>query len=110
MDKNKKSYLKGAATGVALGALAGAVAGILFAPKSGKETREDIAKTLHEIKDKVADQLEKAGDFTKEKYSDVVESVVANYEKAKKITTKQATEIKKDLTSGFDKVKKSAKN
>ncbi|MBR5418759.1 YtxH domain-containing protein [Candidatus Saccharibacteria bacterium] len=29
--------------GAALGAIGGAIAGVLFAPKSGKETRKDIA-------------------------------------------------------------------
>lgn len=52
------------------GAVAGAVAGVLFAPRSGKETREDIAtwlknrreqtkETLSEIREKTHLQKEK---------------------------------------------------
>ncbi|MDF2674156.1 MAG: YtxH protein [Clostridiales bacterium] len=42
--KAKKNLQKGIVTGAAIGTFLGAVGGILFAPKSGKETREDIKK------------------------------------------------------------------
>lgn len=45
-NDQRKGFLKGTVLGVAAGAALGAVAGILFAPKSGKQTREDIAKAL----------------------------------------------------------------
>jgi len=109
MKEENRSYIKGAAAGVALGAIAGAIAGILLAPKSGKQTREDIAKYIHEIKDKIVKQLEKAGDFTKEKYDEIVAKTVDTYKAGKKISTKEAAEIKQNLEKGFDKVKKSAK-
>ena len=105
MDKGQKEFLKGAAIGTA----AGAIAGILLAPKSGKETRKDIAKWVHKMKDEIAVELEKAGDFTKEKYQQVSASVVESYKKAKKITDKQAEKIKADLDKGYDKVKKVVK-
>jgi len=109
MDKNTKSTLKGVGVGLAVGAIAGAIAGVLLAPKSGKETRADIAKYAHEMKDKIAAEIEKAGDFTKQTYDAAVEKVVSTYEKGKKITAKQAKEIKGDLDKNFDKVKKVAK-
>jgi gas vesicle protein len=104
-----KKTMKGVGVGLAVGALAGAVAGILFAPKSGKETRADIANYLEEMKDKIAAELDKAGDFTKDTYKAAVEKVVGTYEEGKKITAKQAQEIKEELDEGFDKVKKAAK-
>lgn len=97
-----KDFLKGAA----IGAVAGAIAGILFAPKSGKETREDIAKFYHEMKDKIAEELTKAGDFSKETYQKVVKGVVSGYEKAKKISADEAVEVIDKLEAGFDSVKK----
>ncbi len=43
----------GLGLGVALGAAAGAIAGILFAPKTGKKTREDIKNAARTIEKKV---------------------------------------------------------
>lgn len=37
------------AVGVAAGAISGALAGVLFAPKSGKETRQEIAETTNGV-------------------------------------------------------------
>ena len=36
--------------GVGLGAIIGAAAGLLFAPKAGAETRQDLANKFREIK------------------------------------------------------------
>jgi len=52
---NKKGKF---ARGALLGALVGAVAGVLFAPKSGKETRDDIKKKGLEAKDVASDKFE----------------------------------------------------
>ena len=104
-----KKTIKGVGVGLAVGAIAGAVAGILLAPKSGKETRADIANYVHEMKDKIADEIDKAGDFTKDTYNAAIKKVVGTYEKGKKITASQAKEIQKDLEENFDKVKKVAK-
>jgi len=49
---------KGKAKWGILGVIAGAIAGVLFAPKAGKETREDIKKGAVKAKDEVG---EKAG-------------------------------------------------
>lgn len=42
--EKKKEVAKNVAVGTAIGTAIGAAAGILLAPKSGKETREDISK------------------------------------------------------------------
>ncbi len=41
--------------GVLLGVVAGVAAGLLFAPQSGRETREKIGERFHEIKEKVGE-------------------------------------------------------
>ena len=55
---------------LALGALvagvAGYVTGLLTAPKSGKETREDIAEKVGDVKDEAAEQLEHTQDELKQ--------------------------------------------
>lgn len=38
--------------------LAGLAAGVLFAPKSGKEMREDVKKKAHEVSNQANQQLE----------------------------------------------------
>lgn len=44
---------RGFATGAAIGAVAGVLVGILFAPKSGKETRQDIKDTGTKVAEKL---------------------------------------------------------
>ena len=47
------------AIGAAIGLTVGAVAGVLLAPKTGKETREDIVKTIQELPEKAKKLSEK---------------------------------------------------
>jgi len=100
MEKESKSVIIGATVGV----LAGAIAGILLAPKSGKETRADITNYIHEMKDKIAEELAKVGDVTRETYNGIVDKVVKVYELGKKITTEDADDIRKKLDDNYDKV------
>lgn len=46
--------------GFIIGSLIGAVAGILYAPKSGKETREDIGKSADELLEKAKERYDEA--------------------------------------------------
>ncbi len=71
-DKNVLIYML---AGVGLGAIIGAAAGLLFAPKAGAETRDELTGKLKELKGKteewiaeqkakrngVADALEEVG-------------------------------------------------
>jgi gas vesicle protein len=83
MSKNKSSMLLAGM----LGALAGAVGGLLLAPKSGKETRKDIAKLASEIsmrikmetsesKARIKDIFGKASEDAMDKYNEVKNTVV----------------------------------
>ncbi|MFC5405263.1 YtxH domain-containing protein [Cohnella soli] len=54
---SKKAFLLGTLTG----AITGAVAALLFAPKSGRELRGDIADTAHKVGEKTADIGRQAG-------------------------------------------------
>ena len=65
---SKKQTAKNVAIGASIGTAVGVAAGILLAPKSGKETREDITKTSKEALENVKDGLNVA----KEKIEEIV--------------------------------------
>ena len=56
MSEKNSDLLKG----LIIGGLIGAAVGVLYAPKSGKETREDIAQTTEELLNKAKEEYEKA--------------------------------------------------
>ncbi|KKU19894.1 MAG: hypothetical protein UX30_C0006G0024 [Candidatus Saccharibacteria bacterium GW2011_GWA2_46_10] len=50
------------AIGTLIAGAAGYISGLLTAPKSGKETRKDLADKADELKDQAAEELKKASD------------------------------------------------
>jgi len=73
-QKEKKDNLdtaKKIGVGVAIGLVAGATAGILSAPKSGKETREDICKKGKDVQEGFSQAVEKG----KEKVDEIKDKV-----------------------------------
>ena len=58
-NEAKKKAMKSAAIGAGIGAAVGVTAGVLLAPKSGKETREELAKHIKETSGMVKEKLEK---------------------------------------------------
>lgn len=105
MEKQSKGIILGASIGV----LAGAIAGVLLAPKSGKETRDEITKYIHEMKDKIAEELTKAEKITKDSYNEIVAKIVKVYELEKKISAEDAKDIKDKLDNNYEEVKKAIK-
>ena len=57
---------------------------------------------LMEIKDKIHERLATLGDFTQEKYEEVVKAVVAEYEAAKKVTAAEAKELEIKLRVEYE--------
>lgn len=64
----KSQTAKNVAIGAGIGTAMGVAAGVLLAPKSGKETRDDITKTTKETLENVKEGL----NIAKEKIEDVV--------------------------------------
>ena len=62
MLRRKQNTGKKLAAGAALGAVAGYFAGLLTAPKSGKETRQDIGNKAEQVKGSAEAQLQTAVD------------------------------------------------
>lgn len=51
--------------GFLVGAVAGGVAALLFAPSSGKDTRQKIVEGLGQTRDKVCDEYDHAREYAK---------------------------------------------
>ena len=117
MSDNFGSFIKGAL----VGAMAGAVAGVLLAPKSGKETREDIHKLAKEWSEKAADVYEDAMEtiydkavalravgkkLDEKKYLEMVKEVVDELKNDGKVTLEVATRLGAQLKRDWNKVQK----
>jgi gas vesicle protein len=76
MSENNRDLL----VGLLFGGLIGAALGILYAPKSGKETRDEIAGKTKELLGKAEELLGKV----KEEYEEAIERSKAAYESAVK--------------------------
>lgn len=68
----------------------GAALGILFAPRSGKKTREDIANAAKDGLDFVSENVNSAVKVIKDKSAELKEAVVEKYEE---ISNKNITEV-----------------
>ena len=107
MDQNQ---YRGGRAGAALaalvvGAIGGAIAGVLLAPKSGKETREDLKHVAEKMKHDISENLHQIGEVTKDRYRDVVDTVVNKYQQTKEITHDEAVDLKNKLDKNYDSVK-----
>ena len=78
--------------GLVIGGLFGAVLGILYAPKSGKETREDIARKTEDLLVKARDEYDQALEKSKRAYEAAVKRLkeveVSVKEKAEEVESK----------------------
>ncbi|MFA5182879.1 MAG: YtxH domain-containing protein [Syntrophales bacterium] len=68
MSDRAGDFLKG----LVIGGLVGAVIGILYAPKSGKETREEIGKKAEELLSKAKEEYEQALEKSRKTYETAV--------------------------------------
>ena len=76
---NENSSLGTILAAFAVGAIAGAGIALLYAPQSGKETRELLAKRTRELKDKVGEKVDDAKEMLAEKKA----MIAAAYEDGK---------------------------
>jgi gas vesicle protein len=73
-DKNVMLYML---AGIGLGAVIGAAAGLLFAPKAGSETREELSEKFRELKGKTEEWLAEQKSKRNTKGHDALEEVGA---------------------------------
>ena len=95
MGDNDSGTIKGLFVGIAVGFVAGAVTALFLTTKTGEELRSDIKRLAIEIRDKVDEKASKVKNISKDKYSEIIESVLASYKKVKDFTEKEIDLIRK---------------
>lgn len=105
--------------GLALGAVVGAVAGVLYAPKSGKETREDIKNKSIEVKDnatklyadaraslerKVTEIKKLNKKISLEKYNELVTEVINELKDRTTMSEEATKKLKQQLKNDYKKI------
>jgi len=94
---NCSSALKYGLIGFAAGLAAGAIAALFLTTKTGEELRTEIKKAVMDIREKAEEKASKVKNITKEKYAEIVQSVISSYNKAKEFTEKEIELIKRIL-------------
>ena len=74
---DKSNQVATVVSAFAVGALVGAAVAVLFAPRSGKETRVLLAKKTGELKDKVGGALHDAKEAICQKKAEIVAAMEA---------------------------------
>jgi gas vesicle protein len=80
MSDENTNQVGGIVAAFAVGALVGAGIALLYAPQSGRETRELLAQKTRELKDKAADALDGAKEMVRGKKDQILAAVEAGKE------------------------------
>lgn len=88
-----------------LGLAVGAVLGVLFAPKSGRETRTDIKAWMDDMSDELYYRVKNTQDLTKEQYNMIVDDIGNKYRKSKAIKDSELEDFISDLKMRWARIK-----
>ncbi len=115
-EKRRQERVKTAqkfAIGMGVVAAAGVATGIIFAPKSGKETRKDLKnkyfKCCSAMKDTLHKKVEMAKDYAEDaeqKATDIIKDVAEKTEAVKKNIKESSHEIKEDVHKTAENISK----
>jgi gas vesicle protein len=92
-----------------IGGVIGAALALLYAPKSGSETRNDISRTARRIKKNSADLIEETIDEVNEFASDLKERATNIIEQGMDLSDKAKKEIAVTLQNGQKAIEKQRK-
>jgi len=76
-DNNESTRAGGYLAAFAIGALIGTGAALLYAPRSGRETRDLLAKKGRDLKGRASEALEGATDFVQGKKAELAVAIEA---------------------------------
>jgi gas vesicle protein len=91
MSDEQSCAVGGYLTAFAVGALVGAGLALLYAPHSGQETRELLARRAIDLKDKAAKAVEEARDTVLEKKAELAAAVEAGKEAVREQRARHAS-------------------
>jgi gas vesicle protein len=77
-----------------LGAMAGAIGGLLFAPQSGKKTREEIAQMAKDISKQIKSSVEDTEDKVKEVFGNANKMAMDKYKEIKTMAVNKVAALK----------------
>ena len=103
---SNKNLFKGIMAGLAIG---GAI-GVLFAPKSGRQTRQDLKRAYKATSKDIAKRINDLEDISQSKYDQIVDAVVNEYQKLDPITQEQIDTLKATLQDKWNEVAKANSN
>lgn len=97
---SNKNLFKGIITGLAIGG----VLGVLFAPKSGRQTRQDLRRAYKATSKDIAKRISDLEDISQAKYNQIVDAVVNEYQKLDPITQEQIDALKEVLQQKWNEI------
>ena len=90
MSDEKQCNVGGTLAAFAVGAAVGAGLALLFAPRSGRETRELLAQRACDLRDKAVDSVDSAKELILEKKAEILAAVEAGKQAIREERSKQA--------------------
>ena len=100
MTKKESGKFKRFLTGATWGGIAGVIVGVLFAPKKGEETREEVKTSIDKLKggaDKTKGKLKEVKKDVEEKLPDIKAKVKSKVKEIKSKAKKEVTGAKDAL-------------
>lgn len=85
-----------------LGASVGSIVALLYAPKAGRETREDISRRANEGREFVSKKVDEGRQFVEESGRRVSTEVTSMVDKGRKVVDRQKDQVAAAFEAGKD--------
>lgn len=107
-DTSKKTSHIG--IGMLIGAAIGVASATFLQSKKGKELTKDLQKKTAALQKKVASEIGKLDELTKERYGEIVEKIVDYYVKTKEVARSEVPVVKKMLLANWKGIERCLKS